>query len=299
MKVSMPNSAITYETTDANVKEATPSGATEALVKEVNSVTDVFYEELLESPKVTYVVQAGDTLSSIAKKYGMDWQTLYENNKDVIGSNPNVILVGQELVISVEETLTENVEEPVSLEEASPTVSENQSRIAQSKSALTLAGYEESIHTKRQASESVKATAGTITTDNQIYVVVPDSEYQKLPGTISESDYHLMIAQVAGESANSKDDMLGVATTMLNRLESSNNFGSSILEVLEKGYFPWGRTYLKYVEGGSFYNTEAGQKKLAEATEAVNDALRGARNLESNVYYYSGDGTYNYFSDIL
>ena len=39
----------------------------------------------------TYVVQAGDNLSKIAKKYKMNWITLYENNKDKIGSNPNLI----------------------------------------------------------------------------------------------------------------------------------------------------------------------------------------------------------------
>ena len=38
-----------------------------------------------------YIVQAGDNLSSIAKKYKMNWKTLYENNKNVIGENPNLI----------------------------------------------------------------------------------------------------------------------------------------------------------------------------------------------------------------
>ena len=50
----------------------------------------------------TYTVKAGDTLSAIAKKfYGedADFQDLYEANKDVIGSDPNKIKVGQELTI--------------------------------------------------------------------------------------------------------------------------------------------------------------------------------------------------------
>lgn len=45
-----------------------------------------------------YIVQRGDTLSGIAKKLGIkDWHTLYNNNKDVIGNNPNLIRVGQKL----------------------------------------------------------------------------------------------------------------------------------------------------------------------------------------------------------
>ena len=54
-------------------------------------------------PKLTkenvYVVQKGDNLSKIAKKYNTTWQAIYNKNKDVIGNNPNLILVGQILKI--------------------------------------------------------------------------------------------------------------------------------------------------------------------------------------------------------
>jgi hypothetical protein len=43
----------------------------------------------------TYTVKSGDTLSLIGKKLGVDWHTIYENNKGVIGPNPNVIKPGQ------------------------------------------------------------------------------------------------------------------------------------------------------------------------------------------------------------
>ncbi len=45
----------------------------------------------------TYVVKKNDTLSGIAQKFGMNWKTLYENNKSVIGSNPDLIKPGQVL----------------------------------------------------------------------------------------------------------------------------------------------------------------------------------------------------------
>lgn len=51
------------------------------------------------STSTTYVVKKGDTLSGIAKKFGTTWQKIYEDNKSVIGSNPNTIYAGQKLII--------------------------------------------------------------------------------------------------------------------------------------------------------------------------------------------------------
>jgi LysM repeat protein len=53
------------------------------------------------APK-THKVVRGDTLTLIAKKYygdGSKWRTIYDANKKVIGSNPNLIKPGQVLVI--------------------------------------------------------------------------------------------------------------------------------------------------------------------------------------------------------
>jgi LysM repeat protein len=48
-----------------------------------------------------YTVRAGDTLSSIAQRYGIagGWQTLYQKNQKVVGANPNVIFRGQKLTV--------------------------------------------------------------------------------------------------------------------------------------------------------------------------------------------------------
>lgn len=48
---------------------------------------------------VTYTVQPGDSLSSIAAKYGTTWQKIYADNKAVIGGDPNRIYAGQVLKI--------------------------------------------------------------------------------------------------------------------------------------------------------------------------------------------------------
>ena len=46
-----------------------------------------------------YTVKSGDTLSGIANSYGTTWQNIYNNNRDIIGSNPNLIKPGQILKV--------------------------------------------------------------------------------------------------------------------------------------------------------------------------------------------------------
>ena len=52
----------------------------------------------------TYTVVSGDNLSKIAKNLtgnSANWQAIYNQNKGVIGGNPNLIYPGQKLVITV------------------------------------------------------------------------------------------------------------------------------------------------------------------------------------------------------
>ena len=70
-------------------QKVTPA-ATERPAKEVSSTT--------------YTVVKGDNLSKIAKNLtgnSANWKAIYEQNKGVIGGNPNLIYPGQQLVISV------------------------------------------------------------------------------------------------------------------------------------------------------------------------------------------------------
>ncbi len=51
-----------------------------------------------------HVVAAGDSLSKIAQKFYSDmhkWPVIYEANRDVIGIDPNIIKLGQRLLIPV------------------------------------------------------------------------------------------------------------------------------------------------------------------------------------------------------
>jgi nucleoid-associated protein YgaU len=59
--------------------------------------------DLKPVPKV-YVVKPGDSLWKIAKKEltsGDKWKLIYDLNKSTIGSNPDLILPGQKLVMPV------------------------------------------------------------------------------------------------------------------------------------------------------------------------------------------------------
>ncbi len=51
------------------------------------------------SSGVEYSVQAGDTLRAIAQATGDTWRSLYAANEGVVGSNPNLIYVGQVLTV--------------------------------------------------------------------------------------------------------------------------------------------------------------------------------------------------------
>lgn len=59
----------------------------------------------VQETKVTYVVKSGDSLSSIAERYGTTWNKIYQDNKAVIGSDPNLIYVGQKLTVTTGSTL--------------------------------------------------------------------------------------------------------------------------------------------------------------------------------------------------
>jgi len=48
---------------------------------------------------IYYTVVKGDNLTKIAKKYNTKWRKIYEDNKSIIGNNPNLIYPGQKLII--------------------------------------------------------------------------------------------------------------------------------------------------------------------------------------------------------
>jgi len=54
--------------------------------------------DVIEGASREYNVESGDSLSKIAKAYGVTWQDIFEANKDII-SNPDLIQPGWKLKI--------------------------------------------------------------------------------------------------------------------------------------------------------------------------------------------------------
>jgi len=52
-----------------------------------------------ETPPSSYVVKEGDNLTTIAKRTGNDWETIYADNREAIGDDPNTIQPGTELMV--------------------------------------------------------------------------------------------------------------------------------------------------------------------------------------------------------
>lgn len=70
-----------------------------------NNITTTATQRTSKSvTSTTYTVIKGDNLSKIAKNVtgsSSNWQAIYNQNKSVIGSNPNLIYPGQRLTISI------------------------------------------------------------------------------------------------------------------------------------------------------------------------------------------------------
>lgn len=70
------------------------------LIDFVYTATDILKQLSGNSNNDTHVVQKGENLSSVAHNYGIaSWKYLYEENKDVIGNNPDLLNVYTELKI--------------------------------------------------------------------------------------------------------------------------------------------------------------------------------------------------------
>lgn len=70
-------------------------------IKENNKWADPkkYLIEDINTNETYYIVKKGDNLSKIARKYHTTWQELYEKNMKTIGDNPNLIRIGQKLII--------------------------------------------------------------------------------------------------------------------------------------------------------------------------------------------------------
>ena len=98
-----------YTTTNANGSGSSSSTTTTTKSSTSTAPTTTYTPRHAAAPSTTtpvastsssgksYTVVSGDTLSKIASAHGINWQSLYNQNKSVVGSNPNLIFPGQVL----------------------------------------------------------------------------------------------------------------------------------------------------------------------------------------------------------
>lgn len=272
-----------------------------------------------------YKIKKNDNLSKIAKQYGTTVEKLAHDNNI---NNPNLIYEGEELIIDIDTSVEEAANNsqsstvPTETTPAETTSDDNLEPAPQEEMVLeppesaqdtptatipnpqsTLGRYTGLLYSKKKASPDIKQTNGVLRYGNKIYKI--DGNVTQ-GNTLSQNDYYYFVGQVAGEAANNEDDMLGVAGTILNRLEQG---GGSIEAVLKKGYWPWGKTcnkYINYDANGNPIGFKSREQigdiefaKLQKVLAVTTDALNGIRNIDPSVKYYYGDGTRNYFSDIV
>ncbi|MFI1582987.1 transglycosylase family protein [Embleya sp. NPDC020630] len=99
-KASTPKST-TSKTTPKKVAVAPQSETPKKSAPVTKSEPTTAKVETTTATEGTYVVKAGDTLSAIASanNVGGGWQSLYAKNQGVVGTNPDLILPGQKLVL--------------------------------------------------------------------------------------------------------------------------------------------------------------------------------------------------------
>ncbi|HET6636662.1 MAG TPA: transglycosylase family protein [Streptomyces sp.] len=76
------------------------TGSSAAAQQEQQAQPESAPQQPTSSGDADYTVKSGDTLGSIADAHGTTWKSVYQDNKSVIGSDPNLILPGQELSLS-------------------------------------------------------------------------------------------------------------------------------------------------------------------------------------------------------
>ncbi len=317
-----------------NIQNVNSIMAGQDLIIDYDAFTETPIENVASIPPVapiqgtSYVIQPGETLNTISQKFGTSVEKIAQANGI---SNINLVYAGQGLIIpssdvvnlaqpapiQVEQVQPEPiVEQPVqNVEQASPIVEASipvevvqpapveAVAVAPAPTINLSANYTGILHSKRIASDASKSSNGVLTYNNQKYVVGGTTNISL--GTISQRDYMFLVGQVAGEAGVGDDDALGVCSTILNRIETGGGFGNTVESALQKGYWPWGKTcdgFLNYDSNGnpSFKTPQQlglNQSRLDRAQRTVADALNGVRNINSNTYYYGGDGTHNYFSD--
>jgi LysM repeat protein len=174
----------------------------------------------------TYTVQAGDTLSGIAARFGIPWKSLYAKNKKVIGSNPNRIFAGQVLKLPAGAAAVPAPQAPVS---STP----------QQSQPVTSSGSQSA------SSGSQSASTGSQTSSSQLGQQSASSGSGGQVSTAGQSSFQKCVAwRESGNTATDPDGLYGFLPSTWHQLGYSGTAGQASVatqnEAFSKAYSMWG-----------------------------------------------------------
>ena len=194
--------------------------------------------------------------------------TVHNENLNKIATSVSLLFKEEEKEPE-EEVIVVSEEEPV-LEELPKAVSSDS---------------EENKETIEEKAEQIVSTP-LVSVDASKYNSNEDMGFKVTEGnknySLSDYEFDVVVAVVAGEFDKNFDDALAVVSVILNRCDSpkwSNWAGSSpYQQVIRKGQFEvyFAGMYMKYMPGGSQYGSE----KYNIAKQALIDGMNGIRNNE-------------------
>lgn len=212
----------------------------------------------------SYTIKKGDTLSNIAKTFGITMSDLIDINNI---KNANLIYAGEKIIIPDK---TNNA--------SSKDVTKNKKTDTVSSSAKTITSTNKVSEPTNNVSylQNYKSTSNfKVTNNNKKY-------------TLNNSEYDLLCAIVSAESDKSPDDALAVASVILNRCEASNWVNDYGTNPITQATAP--HQFVVYEQG--LY-----KKYLGNCPEtvklAVKDALNGTRNNKYLSFRSNGDTKYS------
>lgn len=165
---------------------------------------------------------------------------------------------------------------------------------------------------KEEEENSIQESTPLVSVDASKYINNVAMGFEVTEGnkeySLSDDEFNVVVAVVAGEFGNDLNDALGVVSVILNRCDSKTwvDWAGSTpyKQVIRKGQFEvYGKGYyLSYMPGGKSY----GSTKYNIAKQAVLDGLNGIRNNNylgfrswystgySDKYVVSGGNRYGY-----
>ncbi|MEV4557342.1 peptidoglycan DD-metalloendopeptidase family protein [Kitasatospora sp. NPDC049285] len=143
-----------------------------------------------------YKVVSGDTLSKIATAQKVDggWQKLYQDNRSVIGGNPNLIYPGQQLTVNgkaAETAAAPKTEQAAPKAEQAPKASSNDTAKASGSTKSTTSAAKSTTSTAKTVQAAPKASTSSVASSGYV-APAPGSVTTgyKVAGSNWASGYH-------------------------------------------------------------------------------------------------------------